>query len=32
MVVEAKAPVSGLPTITIYEKCWPGIGFSQRLV
>ncbi|MEI2690012.1 MAG: DUF1998 domain-containing protein [Anaerolineae bacterium] len=31
MVVEAKAPVSGLPTITIYEKAPAGIGFSQRL-
>jgi DEAD/DEAH box helicase domain-containing protein len=31
LVVEAKAPVSGLPTITLYEKASAGIGFSQRL-
>ncbi len=31
VVAEAKAPKSGLPTITIYEKAPAGIGFSQRL-
>jgi DEAD/DEAH box helicase domain-containing protein len=31
VVAEAKAPGSGLPTITIYEKAPAGIGFSQRL-
>ncbi len=31
VVTEAKAPESGLPTITIYEKAPAGIGFSQRL-
>jgi DEAD/DEAH box helicase domain-containing protein len=31
VVAEARAPGSGLPTITIYEKAPAGIGFSQRL-
>jgi DEAD/DEAH box helicase domain-containing protein len=31
VAVEAKAPGSGLPTITVYEKIPAGIGFSQRL-
>jgi DEAD/DEAH box helicase domain-containing protein len=31
LVVETKAPASGLPTITLYEKAPAGIGFSQRL-
>ncbi len=31
VVSEAKAPGSGLPTITLYEKAPAGIGFSQRL-
>jgi DEAD/DEAH box helicase domain-containing protein len=31
VVVEPRAPGSGLPTITIYEKAPAGIGFSQRL-
>jgi DEAD/DEAH box helicase domain-containing protein len=31
VVSEAKAPESGLPTITVYEKVPAGIGFSQRL-
>jgi DEAD/DEAH box helicase domain-containing protein len=31
VVAEARAPGSGLPTVTIYEKAPAGIGFSQRL-
>jgi DEAD/DEAH box helicase domain-containing protein len=31
VVVEPRAPGSGLPTITIYEKAPAGIGFSARL-
>lgn len=31
VVGDPKAPESGLPTITIYEKAPAGIGFSQRL-
>lgn len=31
VVAEARAPGSGLPTVTVYEKAPAGIGFSQRL-
>jgi DEAD/DEAH box helicase domain-containing protein len=31
VAAEARAPGSGLPTVTIYEKAPAGIGFSQRL-
>jgi DEAD/DEAH box helicase domain-containing protein len=31
VVAEARAPRSGLPTVTIYEKAPAGIGFSRRL-
>jgi DEAD/DEAH box helicase domain-containing protein len=31
VVGDPKAPESGLPTITIYEKAPAGVGFSQRL-
>ena len=31
VVAEPRAPGSGLPTITIYEKAPAGIGFSARL-
>jgi DEAD/DEAH box helicase domain-containing protein len=31
VAAEARASVSALPTITIYEKAPAGIGFSQRL-